>query len=139
MTAIDRARETAEERMTDVCEIVRPSDAAPTLDRTTGELVTPAGTTVYTGPCSVQSGRGRNVNEQTEGGADVAVVDYLVRVPHDTIGPRRGDIVTFSTTDNPDLLDAELVILRNDMRTRRASIMLPCVDRHYADPLPEPI
>lgn len=138
MTALDRLRTTAALYLTDTCTVTRPSDAEPVLDRTTGQLVRPAGVVLYTGVCSVQMGGGRSASIVTEADVDLNPTDYVVRLPHTATGIRRGDIVQIVTADNPDLDNGdELVVLRNDRRTRRATVMLPCRDRHLADPLPE--
>lgn len=133
--ALDRARHNVARFFTDHCLLAHPSDDEPVLDYATGKLTAPDPILYYAGVCSVQATRGRGEN-RVEGDADVTVIDYILRLPFNVEGVRRGDLVTVTVADNPDLVDAQLVILRNDLRSRRVTVMVPCVDRHHEDPLP---
>lgn len=132
-------QERARAKLTSTCVIERPSDDEPTLDRETGRLTPAEPTTVYEGPCSVQLGGGEQTRQTAEGDAQVTLAGYLVRIPAEELGARKGDVVRFTSIgedDNAELLDAELDVLRPDRRMRRATTMLPCASREHEDPLP---
>lgn len=125
-----RARETAEAAMTDECRINRPGTV--TFNRATEQQETIPGDLVYEGKCSVQAGgRGRGYRDTEEGGADTAVLEPVLRLPHTAAGIQKDDEVTITAAENPDLLAAEdLVVARPDLRTRRASTIIPTTHRH---------
>jgi len=93
----------AESLMVDTARVTRPG-GAPTFDPATG-LLTPAdGTVIFTGPCRLIPPNGM-ANTPVFGEQQVTESRYVACFKHDTTAPRIGDVVTFTESDDPDVLD----------------------------------
>lgn len=140
---LDGTRERAKGYMRARCVITRPSTERPVLNPATLALVAAEGTRIYPpaddedvvdGICSVQEGPGMGTMVRQEGGEDTAVRSWVLRLPFDGAGvheARRGDVVTITDTDNPQLLDHPMVIHAPDLRGRQATVMLTLTERSY--------
>lgn len=139
---LDGTRERAEGYMRARCTIVRPSGEAPVLDPATWQLTPEDGERVYPAPedddvdgiCSVQDGPGIGTAMRIEGGEDTAVRSWVLRLPfgasasHDV---RRGDVVTVTDSDNPQLVGHPLIVHAPDLRGRQVTVMLTLTERSY--------
>lgn len=124
---------------------VRPSDQPGVLDRATGKVAAPPPVRVYpaldddaeSGVCSIQSGPGMGTLTRTEGGTDVAVRSWLLRLPFDDPAShalRRGDVFTVTESDNPALVGHPLHVHAQDLRGRQVTVKLVLTERSYRDP-----
>lgn len=105
--ALPQFRAEAEARMVDACTITR-GGGAPVFDPNTGMYTTPAGTTVYTGPCEVQISDGLTARQADAGGTDVTLSRLTVKVPISVEGIQIDDTVTITASLlDPDLVDQD--------------------------------
>lgn len=89
-------RAAAEAQMLDSCLITR-GGGSPVWDEATGTWSTPAGTTVYSGPCKLQTRDVQAANPDVAG-SRVTLVDWTVHLPVDGSGAvRQGDLITMTT------------------------------------------
>jgi Family of unknown function (DUF6093) len=103
--ALPGLRAQAESLMLDTCTITRAGTGQGVWNETTGSYDPPASTTVYTGPCKVQT-RDVQVANPDVAGREAFVVDWTVHLPVvGSEGVRQGDTVTITAA----ALDAALV------------------------------
>jgi len=86
-------RAEAESLMLDSCTIVRPGD--PVTDPNTG-VVTPGGSTVYTGKVKIQTYEAQESNPEA-GGATFTVQRYALHIPVGSYQPAVGDVASITT------------------------------------------
>lgn len=102
--ALPGLRAEAEGRMVDACTITR-GGGDPVFDPDTGEYTTPAGSTIYTGPCEVQISDGLNAREADAGGTEITLSRLTVKVPISVEGVQVDDVVTITASElDPDLV-----------------------------------
>lgn len=128
-TAIDlgAARARAESLMTATCTI-RATSAAPTTDPATGEVVFPAGATVYSGRCRVRPVTSRGGGEVIVGGAEAFTFDYLVSVPFAVTTVAEGQRVTIDFSPDPALIGVQVEIQKVDRGEQITARRLSCTD-----------
>lgn len=97
--------------MLETCTITR-GGGAPTFDGTTGTYTTPAGTTIYSGPCEVQVSDGLTAQSEDAGGADVTLTRVTVKVPITATGIQIDDVVTITASAlDPDLVGQRFTVV----------------------------
>lgn len=138
MTDLDATRARQSRHMRARCTITRPGDGDAVTNRETGAVTPPAGDRVYPvrgtdGVCSIQDGPGIGSLVRMEGGEDVAVRSWVLRLPFqaDALEVRRGDVVTITQSDNPALIDHPLYVHGPDLRGRQVTVMLVLTERSY--------
>jgi len=104
LTALELAsmRTDSEAALPDTATITRPG-ASGALNTTTGVMAADAaGTVIYTGDCQL---RQLESMESTVlfGEEQVTRSRYIALFPFDVISARIDDVITFGTSDNPDL------------------------------------
>lgn len=133
------ARTTVESLMTDQCTI--KFDAGGThddvLDPVTLGLTRPANdsTAVYTGKCSVYPESALTTVTTVEGGAERALLRYIVAIPAAATIPPVGSLVHLTATADPGMTNAVLRVAAVIGRTRvvvrklRCELRQPVTDR----------
>lgn len=105
LAQIRYGRKIAEAEMLDTCTITRAGTGQGTWNDATGQYDPPAGSTVYSGRCKVQT-RDVQVNNPDVAGREAFVVDWTVHLP--VVGSeavQQGDTVTITAA----ALDSALV------------------------------
>ncbi len=102
-SALLAGRAAAESLMTDMCTVARPT-GVPVLNETTQEYES-ATTTVYTGPCQLQSGATMSTVRGV-GDALVLANRLTVKVPLSASGFQTGDKVTVTAAGDSQLVNA---------------------------------
>lgn len=115
----------AESIMSATCE-VRALGAGTTTDPNTGEIITPNGALIYAGKCHVQAGGGSAA--QVEGG-EVFTYDFLVSLPAAVSGVSGGQLVTVTSSPDPDLVGRVMEVQRVDRGDFRTARRLQCNGR----------
>lgn len=110
-------RAEAEGRMVDACIITR-GGGAPTFDPNTGNYMTPAGSTIYSGSCEVQISDGLNAREAQAGGTELSLSRLTLKVPVSAVGIRVDDVAVITTaTHDPDLEDRTYRVIGEHSKT----------------------
>lgn len=121
-TALARGRVAAEALMIDACDIVRP-----TSESTSGGIVTPTTSAVYSGKCRIQvkqeSGGGRTVGE-----AYLIVQRLELQLPITAAELAEGDLVTMTASAlDPQLVGktyaVQDVVRKTHLTARRATVL----------------
>ena len=98
-------RSQAESLMVDTARVTRPG-GEPTFDPDTGLLTPSDGTVIFTGPCRLMAPtQGGMANTPVFGEQQVTESRYVACFRHDATDAKIGDIVTFTESDDPDVLD----------------------------------
>ena len=96
-------RSQAESLMVDTARVTRPG-GEPTFDPATGLLTPSDGTVIFSGPCRLIPPSGI-ANTPVFGEQQVTESRYVACFRHDATDAKIGDIVTFTESDDPDVLD----------------------------------
>jgi Family of unknown function (DUF6093) len=120
--AIQRGRAAAEALMVDACVIKHK-----TGESTSGGVITPTYSTLYTGKCRVQvkapAGQGQNAGE-----AFLVVERHEVQLPMTVTGLREGDQITITASAlDPDLVGRVYVVRdvlrKSHLTSRRVTVL----------------
>lgn len=115
--ALPVLRAEAEGRMVDECSITR-GGGAQTFDPNTGTYTTPAGSTIYVGPCEVQISDGLNAQTSEAGGQVVTERRVTVKVPMSVEGVQVDDVVTITASElDPDLVGQTFRVMSTFAKT----------------------
>jgi len=104
LTSLELAsmRTDSEAALPDTATITRPG-APGALNTTTGVMAADgAGTVIYTGDCQLRK-PGSMESTVVFGEEQVTIVRYVALFPFAVISARIGDVITFGTSDNPDV------------------------------------
>lgn len=99
-TATLRGQRAAAALMVDTADVTRPG--AATFDPNTG-LSTPSSTFVLSAPCRLRQPTSQE-SEVLFGEEQLTRTRFIACFPHDTVGIAVDDIVTFTASEDPDVL-----------------------------------
>lgn len=104
---LQRAQRAAERLMTDTCKVERATDTA--LDPATLAEV-PTYSTIYDGPCRVQTNAGR-VYRPEVGEQAINVTRQILQLPVTATGVAVDDVVTLTAAGDAALVGVRLVVI----------------------------
>lgn len=125
-SAVLAGRAAAEALMVDTCTITR-ADGTETTDPGTG-IVTPGGSTIYTGPCRVQV-RALVAQSPEAGEVQLSVGQVEMQIPMAVTGVRTGDVATILTAAlDPDLVGRRFRVSVPAHKTHATARRLSCTE-----------
>ncbi len=105
LTAVERGRRAAANLMLDTAVVTRPG-GSPTFNAITGVLVPSVGTVVHTGPCRLRQPTPQE-SEVLFGEQQVSIARFIAVFPHDVTGIDIDDVITLTTSADPDVIGFE--------------------------------
>jgi hypothetical protein len=122
-------RRHAESLMTSTCTIREEPTGRPVTDPDTGEVTTPPGALVYSGPCRVKPGTATAQRADIQiGGVEFRSFDYRVDVPFHVTGVRMRQRVTIDASPDPALVGIEVEVRHVDRGEHITARRLSCTE-----------
>lgn len=122
LTTAARGQVAAQRLMTDACRIYRRGQ--PAYDPSTGQE-SHTETDLYVGKCRLRP-QGRLAHETESSGSPVGVWLLIVSIPMSVTGVQLGDLVSITSSSDPDLVAARVRVQGIDEGTNISARRLTC-------------